>query len=163
MLTVRPTRPEEAPLLCKLQKAAFLPLYERFHDAGNPCLRDESDILRRLSHDAFRCFTVLLKDEIIGGVLWRISGSTPFIEALPPHEYYLQRIYIRPDLQSRHYARDAILLCEKQFPDAVRFHVDFPQDLQKNRRCYEGAGYRDTGARREPETGLTLAAYAKEI
>ena len=32
----------------------------------------------------------------------------------------------------------AILLCEKHFSDAVKFTVDFPEDLQKNRQNSRG-------------------------
>lgn len=163
MLTVCPTEPSHAILLCHLQREAFLPLYERYHDSGNPCLRDEQDILLRLDHPAFRYFTLMLDEKIIGGALWRIAGRTPFMNPLPPREYYLQRIYIQPALQGRHLAQEAIHLCETYFPDAVRFHVDFPEDLIKNKRCYEGAGYQDTGRRLTAEPGLVLAAYTKEI
>lgn len=163
MITLHPTAPDEANVLCKIQQNAFAPLYERYHDSGNPFLRDERDILIRLNNPRFRYFTILWNSEIAGGIFYRTEGSTPFCDALPPHEYYLQRVYIKPELQGKHIARRAILLCEKQFPDAVCFHVDFPEDLDKNRRCYEGAGFFDTGKRLKIEDNLTLAAYIKHM
>ena len=60
-------------------------------------------------------------------------------------------------------AQTAILLCEKEFPDAKKISVDFPEDLKKNRQCYETAGFFDTGRRLEAEPGLVLAAYEKRI
>lgn len=163
MFSLRPTVPDDAPILCSIQKEAFYPLYERYRDQGNPYLRDERDILLRLDNPSFRYYTIYAQGRIVGGILYRIQGSTPFCPALPLHEYYLQRIYIAPDMQGQHIARNAILLCEKQFPDARRFHVDFPEDLHKNRRCYEGAGFLDTGFRLAVEPTLTLAAYVKDI
>jgi len=55
------------------------------------------------------------------------------------------------------------LLCEKDFPDAKLFSVDFPEDLIKNRRCYEKAGFKDTGKRLEAEPGLILACFEKHL
>ena len=55
------------------------------------------------------------------------------------------------------------MLCEKEFPDAKKFSVDFPEALAKNRRCYEKAGFCDTGRRLEAEPGLVLAAYEKYV
>ena len=75
----------------------------------------------------------------------------------------MQRVFIRPDKQGRKIAQKAIRLCEAAFPDARRFYVDFPETLDKNRRCYEAAGYRPTGKRRETDPGVTLAFYEKII
>ncbi|MCH5286484.1 MAG: GNAT family N-acetyltransferase [Christensenellaceae bacterium] len=162
MITVRPTVHGDADILCALQKAAFQPLYELYHDAGNPCLRGPEDILRRLDHPAFQYFTILDGEEIIGGVVYRRCGRTPFVDELQAGEYYLLRIYVKPDCQSRGVGRTAILLCEKHFPDARKYYVDFPRELEKNRKCYMSAGYRDSGKELEAEPGLVLVAYEKD-
>lgn len=161
MITVRPTVASEAAILCRLQKAAFQPIYEQYHDKGNPCLRGEEDILRRLDNPAFRYFTILDGEEIVGGIVYRCAGGTPFVAELQPGEYYLLRIYVKPDCQSRGVGRAAILLCEREFPDAKKYYVDFPRELDKNRKCYTYAGYRDSGMELEVEPGLVLAAYEK--
>lgn len=163
MVYIRPTVPDEVPTLAEIQKQAFLPIYVIYRDASNPCLRGPEDISRRLDSPVFRNFTIMSDDIIAGGALYRCTGSTPFIDALPENEYYLQRVYIRPELQSQHIARTAILLCEKEFPAARAFHVDFPSGLEKNRRCYEACGFTDTGKRLEAAPGLVLACYEKRI
>lgn len=164
MITIRPTVERDVAVLTAIQREAFLPLYERYHDAGNPCLRGEKDVRGRLGSPHFRYFTILEDGEIVGGVLYKCCGhSTPFVPQLADGEYYLQRVYIRPDRQSRGIAAEAIGLCEREFADAVRFIVDFPQDLEKNRRCYEKAGFADTGKRLEAEPGLVLACFEKHV
>lgn len=161
MITVRPTAKSDADTLYELQKAAFTPIYERYHDAGNPCLRGVEDISRRLDSSSCKYFTVLDDGEIVGGVLYRCKGSTPFIAELNAGEYYLARIYIDPDHQCRGIGKQAILLCEKELRGAVKFYVDFPRELEKNRRCYEGAGFHSSGKELEAEPGLVLTAYEK--
>lgn len=161
MISVRPTVFQDAPILHAIQKQAFLPLYERYHDAGNPYLRGMDDVTRRIDSPFFRAFTVLEDGDIVGSIFYRVQGSCPFLGDLKPGEYYLSRAYIRPDRQGQKIAQRAILLCEKHFPDAKLFAVDFPADLEKNRRCYEAAGYRETGLRHEVQPGLTLACLKK--
>lgn len=79
-------------------------------------------------------------------------------------EYYLSRSYIHPDYQNKGIAREAILLCEKEFPDARFYFVDFPEDMEKNRRCYQSAGYCDTGVReRWGEDAPVLAMFQKTV
>ena len=162
MVSIRKTTKDEADLLAEIQRQAFLPLYEHYHDAGNPALRGPEDILKRLNSPFFHCFTILYEGETVGGIIYKCQGGTPFQEELSPGEYYLQRVFIRPEYQGKHIARTAIRLCEKEFPDATAYFVDFPDDLEKNRRSYESAGFRDTGKRLEFAPGLVLAAMEKQ-
>ena len=162
MIRIRKTVPDEAPVLAEIQRTAFLPLYARYRDPGNPCLRGPEDISARLPLDSYRYFTITDDDAIVGGILYKCSGRTVFSE-IPPGTYYLARLYIRPDRQGQGIGRQAILLCEKEFPDARRFLVDFPADLEKNRRCYEAAGFRDTGVRTETDPGVILAMMEKQL
>ena len=163
MITVRSTLKSDVDTLCEIQKAAFLPIYEQYHDSGNPCLRGPEDIARRLDSPTFKYFTILNDGEIVGGVLYRCEGRTPFVAELKPGEYYLTRIYIKPGLQCRGIGQKAIYLCEKEFSDAVKFYVDFPKELEKNRKCYENAGFYNSGKELEAEPGLVLVAYEKDV
>ncbi|MCH5304234.1 MAG: GNAT family N-acetyltransferase [Ruminococcus sp.] len=163
MIKIRPTLKSDVDTLCELQKSAFLPIYEKYHDAGNPCLRGAEDILQRLDSSTFKYFTILDNEEIVGGVLYRCEGSTPFVANLKAGEYYLTRIYISPDRQCQGIGKKAILLCENEFFDAIKFYVDFPKELSKNRKCYVNAGFKDSGKELEVEPGLVLVAYEKNI
>ncbi len=161
-ISIRITNPSEAEELSQIQKAAFEPLYEKYHDEGSPFLRGPEDILRRLNK-LNRHFTILYNDKIVGGVFYRLYGKRSPSDEIGAGEYYLARIYIHPDYQNKGIARDAILLCEKEFPDARFYYVDFPEDMEKNRRCYQSAGYRDTGDRIRMEGAPALAVFKKTV
>ncbi len=163
MIHIRATVETDAQILADIQRQAFLPLYERYHDSGNPCLRGIEDVANRLGSPFFRYFTILDDGEIVGGILYRCKGGTPMGDELKDGKYYLQRVYIKPEQQCKKIAQTAILLCEKEFADATCFSVDFPEDLIKNRKCYEAAGFCDTGKRMEVEPGLVLAYYEKRL
>lgn len=154
--------PEDVDILFRIQKEAFYPLYQQFRDPSNPYLRGKEDIERRLKHDFYHPFTILEDGRIIGG-LWYISGANLLLCQLQPHEYYLGRVFIAPDMQGKKAAQRAILMCEKHFPDAVKYYVDFPDVLEKNRRCYAGAGYTPTGIKKETDPGVTLELYKKYV
>ena len=162
-ITVKPTEECEALRLSEIQKAAFLPLYQKYHDAKNPYLRGVEDITDRLNSEDFRSFTVLEGGRIIGAVRYKCRGKGIFFDSLGENEFYLARVFIDPEYQGKGAAYTAIMLCENEFKNAEWFGVDFPVDLLKNRRCYEKAGYRDTGRRAEAEKGLVLACYEKYI
>lgn len=63
-ISIKITNASEAEELSQIQKAAFKPLYEKFHDAGNPFLRGPEDILRRLNK-LNRHFTILLDGKLL--------------------------------------------------------------------------------------------------
>ena len=162
-ISIRPTVPSEAEELSQIQKAAFKPLYEKYHDKANPYLRGPEDILCRLNK-FYRHFTILCDGKIVGGIFYRLHGKRSPTDEIGEGEYYLGRVYIHPDYQNKGIARDAILMCEKEFPDAVSYYVDFPADMDKNRRCYQGAGYCDTGEKeRWGEDAPVLSMFKKTV
>lgn len=163
MITLRETTIEDVNALTAIQQNAFLPLYEKYHDAGNPCLRDERDILCRLNNPKFLYLTILSDEKIVGGILYRIKGSTPFVKNLRWGKYYLGRVYISPEYQNKGIATEAILQSENFLKKPRKLYVDFPEDLDKNRKCYIKCGYKDTGKRLESEPGLILACFEKRI
>ena len=158
---IRITTSAEAEELAKLQRAAFKPLYEKFHDEGSPYLRGAEDILRRLNKSN-RYYTILYDNKIVGGVFYRLHGKRIPDNILAAGDYYLARIYIHPDYQNKGIAREAIRLCEREFPDAKRYYVDYPEEMEKNRRCYESIGYRDMGERLHLDGVPVLAMLEKD-
>lgn len=163
MIEIRPTTENEVDELLEIQRQAFLPIYEEYHDEGNPCLRGREDITCRLESPNFLYFTILCDGKTVGGLMYKIKGKTPFVEKLGRGEYYLSRVYVLPQNQSKGIATQAILLSEKYLKKPKKLYVDFPEKLQKNRRCYEKAGYCDTGKRLETEPEMVLAAFEKTI
>ena len=159
-ISIKITEAFEADELSKIQKAAFKPLYEKYHDNGNPYLRGAEDVLCRLNKN-YRHFTVLDNGKIVGGIFYRLYGKKSPTELIGKDEYYLCRVYISPEHQSRSVASRAIALCEREFPDAKAFFVDFPKDMEKNRRCYTKAGYSDTGDEIVLEGAPRLSIYKR--
>ena len=161
-VTIHPTLPAEAELLAEIQKAALKPLYDRYRDEGNPYLRGPEDILCRLDR-SYRQYTVEVNGETVGGILYRLHGKRSPIDLLKEGEYYLGRVYIHPLHQNKGIAAEAIRLCEQEFPDATTYYVDFPADMDKNRRCYEKVGFADTGMETRTPGEPVIALYKKTV
>ena len=148
-----PASQEDAEPLAAIQRQAFQALYAQYHDEGSPYLRTAEEILRWLERPGWYVFKIHADGALCGGIA---------VCRRPRGEFYLARIYVAPALRGRGIAPAAIALCEARFPRARRWTLDFPIDQPANRRCYEKAGYADTGERREQSGGaVTLAVYAK--
>ncbi|MDR3086231.1 MAG: GNAT family N-acetyltransferase [Christensenellaceae bacterium] len=150
-----PATAADASALAAIQRKAFERLYAQYHDEGSPYLRGEAEILNWLERPNWKVFKIL-----VGGVL--AGGMAACERQGLPGECYLARVYILPEMQGKGIASRAVLLCEAEFPAATRWSLDFPADQPANRRCYEKAGYTDTGETREQSEGkITLALYEK--
>lgn len=153
-ITLVPVNEEHIPALCTLQHAAFLPLYERYRDEHNPAFKGEGELHRHMESPVFFPYAILEENTVVGGIT---------VKRLAEGVYYLTRLYVNPARQRCGIASAAIRICESFFPDARRWELDFPTDLEPNRRTYEKAGYRDTGEVRRINALLTLAMYAKDL
>ena len=151
-----PALPEDAEAMAAIQKQAFRGLYEQYHDEGSPYLRGADEILRWLERPDRHVFKIHADGVLCGGVA--------VYQREKRGEFYLARIYISSELRGRGIAPAAIALCEERFPKARHWTLDFPADQTANRRCYEKAGYTDTGEREEQSGGaITLAIYEKRV
>lgn len=156
MMDIRlsPAAADDADSLIAIQQNAFKRLYDIYKDEGSPYLRGAEEFNRWLAHPAVDIYKILADGVLCGGiaVLRREDG-----------ECYLARLYILPALQSKGIASKAISLCEELYPAAKRWTLDFPVDQIANKRCYEKAGYTDTGIREKKNDTLTLAIYEKNV
>jgi GNAT superfamily N-acetyltransferase len=143
---------EDAPSMVKIQKAAFKRLYEQYLDENSPYLRGTDDILVRLPLPHWRIYKILSDDELVGAIYIRLNDD---------NSYYLNRIYVDPEKQNQGIASRSIMLAEKLLPRRPKWTVDFPADQPMNRRCYEKAGFKDTGKCEVISDTLTLALYEK--
>ena len=147
---------DDAEDLVAIQQKAFKRLYDIYHDEGSPFLRGTDEIAQWLSRSNWKVYKIYADDILCGGV--------SFCERIEePGEYYLARIYILPELQGKGIASTAILMCEETVKNAKRWLLDFPVEQIANRRCYEKAGYTDTGKRITQSNGAITLAYMEKI
>ena len=153
-ITLMPALECDADALDAIQKRAFEPLYRQYHDENSPYCKGAAEITKWLRMPDVIYSKILRDGELCGGIA--------YYRRKPGH-YYLARVFVDPQLQGKGIANTAIALCEQALADAVVYDLDFPVDQQKNRCCYERAGFVDTGERRIINELLTLAIYKKHV
>ena len=145
----------DADALTAIQQQAFKRLYDKYHDEGSPYLRGADEIAMWLDRPNVSVYKIHADGVLCGGVSFCERNDLP-------GEYYLARIYILPELQGKGIASTAILLCEATVTNASRWTLDFPVNEIANRRCYEKAGYMDTGERCEQSGGAITLVYMEK-
>ncbi len=158
LITLKPMQENEVETFCTIQKEAFMPLYERYHDDNNPIHTTPERMMHWLHREGLDMYGIWLSTD---------AGEIPVgsisVKHLAPQRYYLTRLYVSTAYQNRGIASAAIEACEALYPDAISWSLDFPADLSVNRHVYEKAGYTDTGETRMINDRLTLAVYRKDV
>lgn len=165
-ITIRETIEKDVKELTYIQQRAFLPVYEKYQDVGNPALRGKEDILYRLDRKKrFLYYTILVNDNIVGGILYRIRGNGTFFTELRHNECYIQRVYIDPEYQRKGIAHDALKYCEEKFVKHgfTYFCVDFPQSYTPSRALFTKLQFADSGKTAEVEQNLIVSFFEKRI
>lgn len=141
--------------LLRLQKAAFLPLYEKYHDtATSPATEDIGRIEARMAQPFTDYYFIRLEGRNIGGI--RIVRQEDGGCRISP-------VFVVPEYQDRGYARKALLACERLYPGAKRWRLDTIAEEEKLCRFYERLGYCRTGREEAIQEGMTIVYYEKNI
>jgi|GEM_PF-1976827 len=155
-MEIRLERATEADAEAQLamEREAFRSLYENYQDEGSPHLRTLDSVKNRIAYTE-GLYNVILADGVpCGGIfVWPVSAG----------RWKLSEMYIAPDMQNKGIGQRAIALAEAQVADAAEWVLDFPSDMDKNRVCYEKAGYADTGRREMINEALTLTYMRKYV
>jgi len=145
---------DDAENLVRIQEKAFKRLYDIYKDEKSPYLKGTEEFFRWLNNLNVSIYKIHADEMLCGGIA---------VSKKPDDVYYLARLYILPELQRQGIASKTIKLCEACFEGAKRWMLDFPADQIANKKCYEKAGYIDTGIRDIKNDKLTLAIYEKVI
>ena len=154
-IEIFPATIADAEALVAIQRQAFKRLYDIYQDEGSPYLRGVDEILVWFKRPNWRVYKIIADGVLCGGVSFCERNEMPGV-------YYLARIYILPKLQGKGIASTAILLCEETVDNANLWTLDYPVNEIANRRCYEKAGYKDTGERREQSNGAIILAFMEK-
>lgn len=143
----------DIPLITRLQRKAFMPLYEKYRDAENPANATEESISERFSQPNSTYFLIKLEDEIIGAA--RVVSQDEFCD--------LKQIFILPEYQGNSYAQKAIFLLEDKYPKAKTWKLDTIKQEEKLCHLYSKMGYVLTGREDVLSDNMTIVYFEKKM
>lgn len=145
--------PQEAAQLLAMQRAAFMPLLEKYHDdATSPACESQQRVLARITQPGSFYYWIALNQTRIGAVrvLDRKNGERKKISP----------IFILPQYQNRGYAQQVFALLESAHGQS---NWGLATIEQETRCCYlyEKLGYTRTGERTAVNSRMTIVGYVK--
>ena len=152
-MEVREYRAEDLASVCEIQHAAYAPLYEKYHDDGNPYLESEETIRFKYTYPGCRGYVFWEDGCPVGCVRIRLAGEKGKVAALA----------VLPEKQGRGIAQTALRLIEEMHPQVKRWSLDTIAQEPGNCHLYEKLGYRKTGRVEEVSDLLTIVFYDKNL
>ncbi len=138
-----------------IQRAAFLPLYEKYRDdSSNPYLESKATVFHKYTRAGTIGYIFMLDDTAVGAV--RIHTD---------EENRLGRISalcVLPQYQGKGIAQAALLEIERLHPGIERWFLDTILEEAGNCHLYEKLGYEKTGKTEVVNEKMTLVFYEKK-
>lgn len=147
--------PEHAELLHRLKRLAFLPLYRRYHDEGNPALESLEKLQKQLYSPHTDYYRILIKEQAVGGM--RLDKSEPGTVRIAP-------VYVLPEYAGQGIGAQVLRQAELLYPAVPLWRLDTILQEELLCRFYEGLGYRRTSEKEHHVApNMTIVFYEKEI
>ncbi len=144
----------DCPRIHAMQAAAFQPLLDKYNDRDtNPAAESLERVVRRFTQPGSEYWFILADGERVGAL--RVCGSG--------ERRRLSPIFILPEHQGAGIAQKAMLLMEKQYPDARVWELDTIRQEPGLCHLYEKLGYRATGEIRRIKEGMDIVFYEKHM
>lgn len=140
--------------VCEIQRAAYKPLYEKYHDdATSPYLESKETILRKYTRKDTRGFLFLREGTPVGAVRVHFDSESKIAR--------ISALGVLPRYQGQGIARQALLEIERMHPEVKTWTLDTILEERGNCHLYEKLGYRRTGEPKVLKENMTLVFYEK--
>lgn len=152
-ITLKRAALADAERLWAMEREAFLPLYEKYHDdETNPANEPLEAMRGRLRHPSTYYYFILCDGEIAGAIRVADAGNGTAKRISP--------LFVLPRWQNRGIAQQAIRAAEA-LHGAHGWALATILQEKGNCHLYEKLGYRPTGETRAVNDALTLIFYEK--
>ncbi|MBQ8967984.1 GNAT family N-acetyltransferase [Ruminococcus sp.] len=147
---------EDAELLHKLQREAFMPLYDRYRDdETSPALESIEAVTRKIADSEF--YFICDGDVPIGGVRVRLFRNAD------ENIYNISPIFILPDRCDKGLGTAVMEKLFAMYADADKWSLATIKQDERNCHFYEKLGFVPTGSSTVINERMTIVGYEKKV
>lgn len=150
---------QDLKLLHRLQKEAFMPLYEKYHDDDtSPAMETEERLLKKIEDPNAIFYIIYCEKQPVGGI--RISchrGKTAITEDVR----WISPLFIIPQYQNMGIAQCVLKRIFTLYPDTVSLKLATIKQEKRNCHLYEKCGFVRVGEDKIINDKMTLVFYEK--
>lgn len=145
---------DDAELIHRMKREAFLPLYEKYHDdETTPVNETIESIIGKLNNPDSQYYLIRWRGENAGAV--RIARR------LKKDVLFISPLFILPEYQNRGIGQAVIRQVIDLYPDVVTWRLDTIKQEEGNCHLYEKCGFVRVGDEHIINESMTLVDYEK--
>ncbi len=148
-------REEEIPELHRMQVESFMPLYEKYHDAGSPAIEPVERIKKRFDVPN-RTYYFIMKDGARVGAI-NIGHNDPNEKKVA----FISPLFVLPQFQNRGIGYTAIMKAFELLPGVKCWKLETILQEQGNCHLYEKCGFVRVGEEKPVNEAMTLIDYER--
>ena len=153
MLRLKKAVPEDAENITAMQRMAFLPLYEKYHDEISPVFETVEKVAEKIADSDY--YIVCCGEEQVGAV--RVA------EGSKRDTYRISPISILPDHQNKHLGSKVMEMIFAEYPEALCWSLATIKEEERNCHFYEKLGFVLTGEEKKVNDLMTLVFFEKTV
>lgn len=149
---------EDAELLHKLQREAFMPLYEKYQDdETSPAKETLERITWKITEPNSEFYLIWFQGEVVGGIRIRHHRGNVVVSNVN----WISPIFVIPAFQNRGIAQKAIQKAFELYPETITWKLDTIKQESGNCHLYEKCGFIRVGTEHVVNEQMTLVDYEK--
>ena len=153
-IRLEPVREDEIPQMYEMQIESFMPLYEKYHDAGSPAVESIEKVRARAAVPWRKYYFIVRDGERVGAV--NISCPPGLNDKTI---FYISPLFIVPRCQNQGIGYAAIQKVFALHPEASCWRLDTILQEPGNCHLYEKCGFIRTGGEHVINDAMTLIGY----
>lgn len=154
-ITVSRFRERDIDTVFEIQRAAYKPLYEKYHDDNSdPYMESKDTVLRKYTRAGTSGYLFYIGSTAVGAVRINIDDASK--------SGRVSALCVLPQYQGRGIAQKALRKIEQMHPDVEMWFLDTILEEAGNCHLYEKIGYRKTGKTEVVNEKMTLVFYEKK-
>ena len=139
----------------EIQRTAYKPLYEKYHDdSSNPYMETKETVFRKYSREGTTGYLFILDGTTVGAVRINIDDVNK--------SGRVSALCVLPQYQGKGIAQKALLEIERLHPNVERWFLDTILEEEGNCHLYEKLGYKKNGKIEIINEKMTLVFYEKK-
>ena len=146
---------EEIPELHRMQVESFMPLYEKYHDAGSPAIEPVERIRRRFAV-INRNYYFIVKDGARVGAI-NIGHNDPNEKKVA----FISPLFVLPQFQNMGIGYAAIQKAFEKLPEVTCWKLETILQEKGNCHLYEKCGFVRVGEEKPINDVMTLIDYER--
>ena len=155
-VALKEVREDEIPELYRMQVESFMPLYEKYHDAGSPAIETIERVKGRFARPNRKYYFIMKDGARVGAI--NLGHNDPEEKTVS----FISPVFVLPEFQNQKIGYTALQKAFAMYPEVKTWKLETILQEPGNCHLYEKCGFVRAGEEKVINDAMTLIDYVRE-